>query len=115
MRIAPVLFLVLLAVTTGPAVAQDASASASVRDSRCWVGGVTFSAGMGINVGDGVAVCKAGAGWTLEEAKAPVAGCLLDGKLSSAGAVVSIRNNDSMLLQCDPTGRWVTLEAAAKE
>jgi hypothetical protein len=113
MRLAAVFLLALLAVPSGTVVAQEASAS--IRETRCWVGGVTFSAGMGINAGDGVAVCKAGSGWTLQEAKAPVAGCLLDGKLSSSGAVVSIRNNDSMLLQCDSTGRWVTIETAAKE
>ena len=70
--------------------------------------------GMGINVGEGIAVCKAGSGWIEAEADAPIAGCLLEGKLSSAGAVVGVRNSDTLLLQCDVGGRWMTIEPGAK-
>jgi hypothetical protein len=111
MRLALVLVVGLLVLPSSPASAQEASA----KETRCWLGNVTFSAGVGVNAGTGTAVCNAGSGWTAAKADTPVAGCLLEGKLSSAGAIVGIRNNDSMLLQCDVTGRWVTLEAAAKE
>ncbi|WP_375450946.1 hypothetical protein [uncultured Devosia sp.] len=100
----------LLMLPQAPAFAQEASAS----ETRCWVGNITFSAGMAISAGDGTAVCKAGSGWTKAEAATPVAGCLLEGKLSSAGAIVGIRNNDSLLLQCDAGGRWVTIDTAAQ-
>ena len=100
------LVFVTLALFAAAASAQEAS----VKETRCWVGDVTFSAGAGINAGDGVAVCMAGNGWTKGEAGAPVVGCLLEGKLSSVGAVVGIRNNDSMLIQCDASGRWVSVE-----
>ncbi|MNY80150.1 hypothetical protein D3C86_2210670 [compost metagenome] len=65
---------------------------------------------MGINGGNGIAVCAAGTGWQEAKTDALVAGCLLEGKLSSVGAVVGIRNKDSLLLQCDAGGRWTTLE-----
>ncbi len=110
MRFLLVLALSVLSIASGPSFAQEASAG----ETRCWVGGVTFSAGAGINAGDGVAVCKAGTGWAAAEATVPVAGCLLEGKLSSAGAVVGVRNADNLLLQCDASGRWVTLAAEAK-
>ncbi|MEO5807208.1 hypothetical protein [Devosia sp.] len=103
----------LLSVMSGPSLAQEASAS--VKETRCWVGNVTFSAGVGINAGGGVAVCNAGSGWGAGKADTPIAGCLLEGKLSSAGAIVGIRNSDTMLLQCDPSGRWVTIETAGKQ
>jgi hypothetical protein len=32
------------------------------------------------------------------------------GELSAVGAVVGIRNNDRLLLQCDEGGRWVTID-----
>ena len=103
-------FLVLvLAFLPGPALAQEAS----VKETRCWVGDVTFSAGAGINAGTSAAVCEAGSGWKEAEAGAPVIGCLLEGELSSVGAVVGIRNNDTLMLQCDPSGRWVTIGSAA--
>jgi hypothetical protein len=100
------LALLLMAMPAAPALAQEAS----VKETRCWVGDVTFSAGAGINAGNAVAVCGAGTGWQEAKASAPIVGCLLEGELSSVGAVVGIRNNDSLLIQCDPTGRWVTLE-----
>lgn len=93
------------ALVSGPVLAQEAS----VKETRCWLGDVTFSAGAGINAGTGAAVCKAGTGWSEAEAGSPVMGCLLEGKLSSTGAVVGIRNNDSLLIQCDASGRWVTI------
>lgn len=80
-----------------------------MKETRCWVGDVTFSAGAGINAGDSTAVCQAGSGWKEAEAGAPVIGCLLEGELSSIGAVVGIRNNDTLLLQCDVSGRWTTI------
>ena len=92
----------------GPALAQEAS----VKETRCWVGDVTFSAGAGINAGKSAAVCEAGSGWKVAEAGTPVIGCLLEGELSSVGAVVGIRNNDSLVLQCDASGRWMTIAAA---
>ena len=100
-------FLVLTALLGGgPALAQEAS----VKETRCWVGDVVFSAGAGINAGKAVAVCEAGSGWREAGADSPVIGCLLEGELSSVGAVVGIRNNDRMVLQCDASGRWTTLE-----
>ena len=98
-------FLLMLA---SPTAAQEAS----VRETRCWVGDVTFSAGAAINAGETAAVCQAGNGWKQAEADAPVIGCLLEGELSSVGAVVGIRNNDTLLLQCDASGRWTTLSSA---
>ena len=108
MRRARLLVLALLAVPAVPALAQEAS----VRETRCWVGDVAFSAGAGINAGEGAAVCKAGAGWVTAAAAAPIAGCLLEGKLSSAGAVVGVRNRDDVLLQCGPGGRWAIIQAS---
>lgn len=105
MRAAWFVALGLLALPAGPALAQEAS----VRETRCWVGDVTFSPGAGINAGESAAVCQAGAGWQEAEAGAPVIGCLLEGELSSVGAVVGIRNNDTLMLQCDVSGRWVTI------
>ena len=109
MRAALLSILVLVSILGGPAVAQEAS----VRETRCWVGDVAFSAGVGINTGNGVALCQAGIGWQAAEAETLVAGCLLEGKLSSVGAVVGIRNNDSLLLQCDTSGRWTTIDTAS--
>lgn len=103
------LVLALLPLLTGPTLGQEAS----VKETRCWVGDVTFSAGSGINAGKAVAVCEAGIGWKEAEAGAPVLGCLLEGELSSVGAVVGIRNNDSLLIQCDASGRWTTLPVPA--
>ena len=105
MRIARLLCLVLFALGVAQALAQEAS----VKETRCWVGDVTFSAGAGINAGDATAVCRAGTGWQEAEAGGPVIGCLLEGELSSVGAVVGIRNNDTLMLQCDPSGRWITI------
>ena len=105
MRIA-LFVLGFIAVLGGPTWAQEAS----VKETRCWVGGVTFSAGAGINAGDGVATCQAGTGWQKAAVDALVTGCLLEGKLSSVGAVIGIRNNDTLLLQCDANGRWTTLD-----
>ena len=108
MRAARFLVLGLAALLGGPTLAQEAS----VKETRCWVGDVAFSAGAGINAGKAVAVCEAGSGWKEAEANAPVIGCLLEGELSSVGAVVGIRNNDKMVLQCDASGRWTTLETS---
>lgn len=105
MRTALFLALMLVAAPSGPALAQEVSA----RETRCWVGDVAFTAGVGINAGGGVAVCRAGTGWEAGEADTPVVGCVLEDKFSSIGAVVGIRNNDSLLLQCDPSGRWTTV------
>ena len=106
MRAALVLVLGFATMMGGPTAAQEAS----LRETRCWVGDVAFSAGAAVNAGDGIAICQAGSGWQRAEADALVAGCLLEGKLSSIGAVVGIRNNDSLLLQCDATGRWSTIK-----
>ena len=105
MRVAIVVALVLFGSQGGPAVAQEVSA----RETRCWVGDVAFTAGVGINAGAGVAVCRAGTGWEPGTAETPVVGCVLEDKFSSIGAVVAIRNNDSLLMQCDPSGRWTTV------
>ena len=99
------LVLALLHVLATPALAQEAS----IKETRCWVGDVTFSAGAGINAGESVAICRSGTGWQEAEAGAPIIGCLLEGELSSVGAVVGIRNNDTLMLQCDSNGRWVTI------
>ncbi|MBJ3784411.1 hypothetical protein [Devosia sediminis] len=97
----------LLLMLASPTVAQEAS----LRETRCWVGDVVFSAGMSVSVGDDVAVCEAGTGWRIAGSNVAVAGCVLEGEFSSVGAVVGIRNSDDMLLQCDPRGHWVTIEA----
>ena len=106
MRAARFLAVAVLAFSAAPALAQEAS----VKETRCWVGDIAFSAGAGINAGPAVALCEAGTGWKQAEAGAPVLGCLLEGKLSSVGAVLGIRNNDSLLIQCDASGRWTVLE-----
>lgn len=69
------LVLALLPLLTAPTFAQEAS----VKETRCWVGDVAFSAGAGINAGAAAAVCQAGSGWTDAEAGSPVMGCLLEG------------------------------------
>jgi hypothetical protein len=105
MRAAWYLALGLVVLPAAPALSQEAS----VKETRCWVGDVTFSPGAGINAGESVSVCQSGTGWQEAKAGAPVIGCLLEGELSSVGAVVGIRNNDTLLLQCDASGRWVTI------
>ena len=107
MRAAWVLATAVLLLQGGPALGQEATA----RETRCWVGDVVFSAGIGIHAGTGTAVCAVGSGWTAATAETPVAGCLLEGKLSSIGAVVEIRNADDKLLQCDGSGRWMLIDA----
>ncbi|MGB3336035.1 MAG: hypothetical protein WBA73_02545 [Devosia sp.] len=106
---AALLLIGWVALLGGSAIAQEAS----IRETRCWAGDVTFSAGLGIGVGDGVAICEPGSGWAAK-ADAQVAGCLLEGELSSVGAVVGIRNNDRLLLQCDGSGRWVTIDSSTE-
>lgn len=91
-------------IASGPVVAQEASA----RETRCWVGDVGFSQGLRVNTGDGVAVCEAGT-WQEVKAEASAVGCLLEGDMSSVGAVVGVRNSDGVLLQCMPDGRWETI------
>ena len=107
------LAITVLALATLGTSAHGQEASASIRETRCWIGDVAFSAGMAIGLGEGAAVCEAGVGWQEETAGVAIAGCLLEGKLSSVGAVLGIRNNDSLLLQCDASGRWVTIEPGA--
>tara|TARA_R110002020_G_scaffold6295_23_gene26417 strand:+ start:12796 stop:13131 length:336 start_codon:yes stop_codon:yes gene_type:complete len=99
----------LLALLAGPVAAQEAS----VKETRCWAGDVAFSAGAGLNAGEGGVVCQPGSGWTRMAADAPVLGCLLEGELSSVGAVLGIRNSDSLVIQCAPNGRWVRLAIEA--
>lgn len=67
MRAALFLALMLVAAQGAPALAQEVSA----RETRCWVGDVAFTAGVGINAGVGIAVCRAGTGWEAGEADAP--------------------------------------------
>lgn len=88
--------------------AQEASA---VRETRCWLGSVTFSSGALVNTGNGVSVCESDAGWRPRDEPAEAAGCLLEGELSSVGAVVGISNNDRMWLSCGSDGRWSTIVA----
>jgi hypothetical protein len=90
MRSAALIGFGSLLMLASPTAAQEAA----VRETRCWVGDVVFSAGMSVNMGDEVAV----------------AGCVLEGEFSSVGAVVGIRNSDEIALQCDRSGHWVTLE-----
>ena len=107
MRAALPVLMGLAPLLSGPTLAQEAS----VKETRCWVGDVAFSAGAGINAGQSASICEAGSGWKQAEAGASVIGCLLEGELSSVGAVLGIRNNDTLLLQCDASGRWVILRA----
>jgi hypothetical protein len=58
MRATSLLAMVLLALPAVPTLAQEAS----VKETRCWVGDVTFSPGAGINAGESAAVCQAGHG-----------------------------------------------------
>lgn len=110
MRAALLVIIGTISLAGGSALAQEAS----VRETRCWAGDVTFSAGLGIGVGDGIAICEPGSGWAAAKTDAQVAGCLLEGELSSVGAVVGIRNNDRLLLQCDTSGRWVTIDSTTE-
>ena len=104
--------LLIVGVVAGMASSPTVAQEASVSETRCWVGDVAFSPGMGLNVGEGVAVCEVGSGWKSVDVKGPVAGCLLEGELSSIGAVVSIRNNDDLVLQCEAGGQWAIIEAS---
>lgn len=100
--------VVMLALLGGGASAQE---SAVVRETRCWLGSVTFSSGAAVNTGAGVSVCEADQGWQRSDADAEAAGCLLEGELSGVGAVVGISNNDRMWLRCESDGHWSTVEA----
>ena len=110
MRGALAFALGLTAVLSGPSHAQETV----VGEARCWIGSSTFSPGSSMYVGDSIATCDAASGWRASEATVSAAGCLLDGKLSSAGALVDLRNSDSLLLECDAGGRWVKLEQEPK-
>ena len=101
--------LLVLPALIAPASAQEAN----VRETRCWVGGVAFSAGAGIAGGGGIAECQAATGWQLGKTDALVVGCLLDGKLSSIGAVLDIRDHDNRILKCESSGRWTMIELPA--
>ena len=105
-----VLCLVMImsgAVIAAPARSQE---TAVPKETRCWLGSVTFSAGALMNSGAGVTACVADRGWVAQEGEAgDSAGCLLDGDLSSAGAVVGVSNNDQFWLQCEADGRWSKL------
>jgi hypothetical protein len=94
-----------LALLQAPAFAQEAGG-----DTRCFLGSKTFSAGAAMSAGSGTMVCEAGS-WVAAEGDA--AGCLLEGELSSVGAVVGINNNDTMSLQCAAGGRWETIPIAS--
>ena len=108
MRAALIAALGMIAVLGGPAAAQE---SVVVRETRCWLGSVTFSAGASMSVGNGVATCEGDDIWQAGAADSIAAGCLLEGKLSSVGAVVGISNNDVLSLQCASNGTWATLAA----
>lgn len=96
----------------GSVAAQD---KPGVSQTRCFLGSLTFSAGAQANVGDGTAVCKGDSSWQKVQSDASAAGCILEGKLSSSGAIVGIDNNDQLSLQCDASGRWVTVANKGEE
>ena len=103
-----VVFGALLGV---PVMAQD---NAVVRETRCWLGSVTFSSGALMDTGSGVMACVADRGWVAQDGEAgDAAGCLLDGDISSVGAVIGISNNDRQWLQCEANGRWTVIESGA--
>lgn len=100
--------LALGALASGPAAGQDKAA----REARCWIGSSTFSVGATMFVGQSVAVCDASGAWMASDESLSAAGCLLEGKLSSAGAVVGVRNSEAMLLECGADGQWADRQAA---
>lgn len=106
MRTALACALGLSILLVGPGNAQEAGP----REERCWIGSSTFSIGAAMRVGDGVARCDGAAGWVSPDAPMSAAGCLLDGELSSVGALVGVRNSDSLVLSCTADGQWVKLE-----
>lgn len=108
MRLICTLLVVTLALLGGGAFAQENTAP---RETRCWLGSVTFSSGAAVNTGTGVSVCQADQGWRETDTDTEAAGCLLEGDLSAVGAVVGISNNDRMWLRCGVDGRWSTVEA----
>lgn len=108
---APLVFaLGVSALLSGPSGAQESGP----REERCWIGSSTFSLGAAMRVGDAVARCDGVAGWVAPDAPLSAAGCLMDGELSSVGALVGVRNSDSLVLSCAADGRWVTLESEAQ-
>ena len=107
MRPAWVLAVLASLLLGGHSTAQETV----VREARCWLGSSTFSAGATMNAGDGVAVCDATTGWQATSPDSSAAGCMLEGDLSSVGAVVGVRNNDTVLLRCESSGSWVTIDA----
>ncbi len=110
MRAALAFALGLPLLLAGPSGAQESAP----REERCWIGGSTFSVGAAMRVGDAVARCGGAAGWVAPDAPLSAAGCLLDGELSSVGALVGVRNSDSLVLSCTADGQWVTLETEAQ-
>lgn len=109
MRAALVAALYMIVVLGGPAAAQD---GAAMSETRCLLGSVSFSAGASMSVGNGVATCEGDDVWQATASGSMAAGCLLEGKLSSVGAVVGISNNDALSLQCGSDGTWATLAAS---
>jgi hypothetical protein len=103
-----VLAVVAFGLLQMPVLAQDAADT----EARCFLGSVTFSSGAAMSAGSGTMACQSG-GWV--ETEGDAAGCLLEGELSSVGAVVGINNNDTLSLQCAPNGRWETIPVAAAE
>lgn len=106
MRLRLLIIVVAGALGASPALSQEATG-----ETRCWLGSVTFSSGAVMNSGSGPMVCEADVGWRAAEEATDAAGCLLEGDLSSVGAVVGISNNDMLSLQCGADGRWTTLDA----
>jgi hypothetical protein len=86
-----------------PALSQEAAVA---QETRCWLGSVTFSSGSLMNTGTGVKTCVGDKGWIAEAESGDAAGCLLDGELSSVGAIVSVSNADQLWVRCETDGRW---------
>ena len=96
-----VIAVVLLCI---PASAQEAH-----EQDRCWFASESFTPGATIRAGETVMACQTDFTWATTTQNA--AGCLLDGDVSSYGAIVEAGPADSNVKsQCQLDGTWLRLD-----
>lgn len=75
-----------------------------IKETRCWLGSLTFSPNSTIRASDKVMICALSGLW--EPTDKPASGCIREGKLYSIGSVEGVPNSKSDFLTCDESGVW---------
>ena len=98
---------IALVFCTHPAFAQETSHA--TEQGRCWVASESFTPGASIRSGDEVVECQPDFSWAPTVRSA--AGCILEGELSSVGAVVDAGPATSNVkTRCRADGSWENVE-----